>query len=334
MNETKKRRTLRDVAKEAGVSEMTVSRVMRGKGAVSASTRKQVMSAVTRLGYVPNRIAGSLATSRSNQVAVIIPSLRNIVFSQVTSGVTSELGKAGYNGIIGITDYSLSREESLVVSMMSWRPAAVIITNLMHSERTRTILASAPVPVVEIMDASAQPIDMSVGLDHSQAGRVLAEHLLSKGHRRFGYLGWNTNDFAAADRFRAIKARLAEAGLLIEAPECFDEPPDFLAGKEGLRRLLEANPELDAVIFSNDLAAVGGVFHCSEAGLCVPGRLAVAGFSGLQVGRVLPGGLTTIATDRFEIGRLAAKKALDAMSGHRTNPVLDVGFELIKGGTS
>ena len=334
MTEKTRKPTLDDVASAAGVSEMTVSRVLRGKGVVSARTRRHVLKVVEQLGYVPNRVAGSLATSRSNQVAILIPSLHNVVFSQVTSGITLELGKARYNGIVGITDYNLDREEELVVSMMSWRPAAVIITDLAHSERTRNILGNAPVPVVEIMDTSSRPIDMCVGLNHADAGRVLAEHLVTRGYRRFGYLGWHTNDFAASRRFRSIARYLDDSGLPIDAPDIYTEPPDIASGKDGLRMLLNGRPDLDAVIFSNDTAAVGGIYHCMESGIDVPGRLAIAGFSGLQLGQELPRKLTTIRTRRFEIGRSAAQMVLDAMTRRRTDSVLDLGFELIEGNTS
>ena len=334
MTKPAQRTTLRDVADAAGVSEMTVSRVLRGSDAVAKGTRRRVKEAADRLGYVPNRVAGSLATSRSNQVAIVIPSLRNIVYSQVTSGIASELDKTGYNGVVGITDYSLAKEEDIIVSMLSWRPAAVIVANLVHSVRTRNILSSTPVPVVEIMDSSAKPIDMGVGLDHGKAGRVLVDHLLARGYSRFGYLGWNENDFPVAIRFASIRDHLRQRGLTICAPDLFRGPPDFADGKSGLRRLLEESPGLDAVMFSNDTAAVGGVFHCLEVGLDVPRQLAIAGFSGLQIGQVLPKKLTTIRTERFEVGRLAARRALNAMTGYRTEPVLDVGFELVAGDTA
>lgn len=329
-----RRRTLRDVAVEAGVSEMTVSRVLREKPEVSARTRRHVLEVVDRLGYVPNRLAGSLATARSNQVAVILPSLQNYVFSRVMSGISVGLESAGYYGLLGVTDYSLSKEENLVLSMMSWRPAGVIIANLVHSERTRNILGNANVPVVEVMDTSAPPIDMCVGFDHEGAGFAIVDHLYARGYRHCGYLGWNTSGFAASRRYLAIRRRLDEAGLSLVAPEIFSKPPDFMAGKEGLAALLRKHPVLDAVIFSNDIAAAGGVMHCMETGIRLPDHLAIVGFSGLQIGQVLPRKLTTIRTRRLSIGRLAARKLLNALAGQRLEPVLDLGFELVVGDTT
>ena len=249
---------------------MTVSRVLRGRGVVAAGTRRHVEKVVEQLGYVQNRLAGSLATARSNQVAVIIPSLINNVFSQVTAGISQELEKAGYNAVIGISDYDLDKEESLLTSMISWRPAGVIVTNLVHTARTRNILANAAVPVVEMMDTSGEPIDICVGLDHRQAGRALVDHLLSRGYSRFGYLGWNDHDFAAATRYASIRDRLAEAGFNLVAPDIYHQPPDHRAGKDGLRHLYEEHPYLDVVVYSNDTAATGGIVYCIETAFRFP----------------------------------------------------------------
>ncbi len=334
MTYRRRRRTLKDVAEIANVSEMTVSRVLRGTGVVAAGTRAHVQQVVEQLGYVQNHLAGSLATSRSNQVAVIIPSLINNVFPQVLAGITGELEKAGYNAVIGISDYDLGKEESLVASMISWRPAGFIATNLVHTKRTRNILANAGVPVVEMMDISGDPIDICVGLDHRRVGRVLVEHLLRKGYRRFGYLGWNNNDFAAATRYESIRDRLAEDGLDLVAPDLYDQPPDHRDGKEGLAYLLGQHGDLDVVVFSNDTAASGGIIHCLENDIAMPGGIALAGFSGLQLGQIMPRRLTTMRTKRFDIGRLAARSVLNQLVGQAVEKKVDLGFELLEGETA
>lgn len=334
MSKLRRRRTLRDVAEVAAVSEMTVSRVLSGKGVVAKRTRDHVLQVVDGLGYVRNHLAGSLATSRSNQVAVIIPSLVNNVFSQVMAGITEALERAGYNAVVGISDYSLEKEESLVVSMMSWRPAGMIVTNLVHSERTRNILANCSVPVVEMMDTSHEPIDICVGLNHGDAATALVDHLIAKGYCRFGYLGWNDNDFAAATRFSAIRERLTQHGLPLVAPEVFDRPPDFAAGKRSLGELLKAAPDLQVVIYSNDTAAVGGMIYCIENNIAMPDALALAGFSGLQVGQIMPRKLTTIRSKRYDVGRIAARSVINSLAGQKVEKTIDLGFELVEGETA
>lgn len=330
----KRRQTLRQVADAAGVSEMTVSRVLHGSKLVSQRTRAHVLEVVEKMGYVQNHLAGSLATSRSNQVAVIIPSLVNNVFTEVMDGITTELEKAGYHAVIGISNYSLEKEEALLYSMMSWRPAGVIVTNIHHSQKTRNILANSGVPVVEMMNLTKTPIDMCVGFDQRAAARTLAKHLISQGYRRFGYAGWNDEDFAAADRFDEIKTVLSDAGIKILAPDLFSSPPNFADGKEGMRRLLEIAPDLDVIVFSNDTAASGGLIFCIEAGIQIPSDLAVAGFSGLATGQNMPQALTTIATKRHEIGRVSARSILRDLEGANERKINDLKFELAIGQTA
>ena len=325
------RTTLKDVARAAGVSQMTVSRVVRGDTAVSLRTREHVERVIGNMGYVPNKLAGSLAQAYSNQVAVLIPSLVNNVFASVLAGITEELEASGYNPVVGVTEYDLRKEEALLISMMSWRPAAVILANLVHTDRTRSILENTPVPVVEVMDVSGDPIDLGVGLDHEAAATTLADYLMERGYRRFGYLGWQTNDFVAAARFRAFRARLETRGYGLVAPEVYDAPPDMPAGKRGLEMLLSVAPKTEAVAYSNDTAAMGGVNLCLELGMRIPDDLAIAGFSGLRMAQCLPQPLTTIRTRRRDIGKTAARNVLKRLSGTPVERKVDFGFELIKG---
>lgn len=330
----KPRLTQRDVARVAGVSDMTVSRVMRGKGTVSAGTKAHVLKVVEAMGYVQNRLAGSLSQSRSNQIGVVIPSIVNSIFNQVTAGIAEELEKAGYNPVIGISDYDMKREESLVESMMAWRPAGFILTDFVHTERTRNIMINTGIPVVEMMETAGRPIDMCVGFNHAASAKVMAEHLFNKGYRRFGYLGWFDNDYAASTRYRTIRDFLAARDLPLIAPEIFKGSPDIPTGKQALAALLAVHPEVDVVVFSNDAAATGGIFHCQENGIAVPEHLAIAGFSGLRYGQVLPHPLTTIAFRRFEIGRRSARAILNRLVGQEVPQVTDLGFDLIIGASS
>ena len=326
--------TQRDVARAAGVSDMTVSRVMRGKGTVAAGTKAHVLQVVEEMGYVQNRLAGSLSESRSNQIGVIIPSIVNSIFNQVTAGIAEELEKAGYNPVIGVSNYDVEREESLVESMMAWRPAGFVLTDLVHTRRTRNIMVNTGIPVVEIMETGGRPIDMSVGFNHADSARVMVEHLYGKGYRRFGYLGWYDTDFAASTRYRTIRDFLAEKGLPLVAPDVFRESPDIPTGKRALARLLQAHPQVEIVVFSNDAAATGGMMHCLEQGIAVPEELAIAGFSGLRYGQALPRALTTIRFHRFEIGRRAARAILNRLVGQDVPAVTDMGFDLIAGESS
>ncbi|WP_299730494.1 substrate-binding domain-containing protein [uncultured Tateyamaria sp.] len=275
-----------------------------------------------------------MAENRSNQVAVIIPSLTNNIFTEVMTGITSELERVEYHAVVGVSDYDLNKEESLIVSMMSWRPAAIIVSNAVHTERATNILRNTDIPVVEIMSLSAAPIDINIGINHRKAAHDLAQYVISKGYRRFGFLGWNERDIAAAERFSEIQSVIHQHGHEFLPPDPYDSPPNFLRGKEGLKGMLQDNPKLDAVFFPNDTTAIGGMIHCIESGIDIPGDVAIAGFSGLAVGQNMPLRLTTIQTKRFETGQLAASEIIRRLNGRSGIACHDMGYVLLGGQTT
>jgi LacI family gluconate utilization system Gnt-I transcriptional repressor len=175
---------LRDVSEASGVSEMTVSRVLRNRGDVSAVTREKVLESAKALGYVPNKIAGALASQRVNLVAVIIPSMSNMVFPEVMTGISQVLETTELQPVIGITDYLPEKEESVLYEMLSWRPSGVIIAGVEHTDASRKMIENAGIPIVEIMDTDGLAIDSMVGISHRRAGRKMAEAILKHGYQR------------------------------------------------------------------------------------------------------------------------------------------------------
>ena len=300
--------TLRDVSEASGVSEMTVSRVLRNKGDVSEATREKVRAAAKKLGYVPNRIAGSLASSRVNLVAVIIPSLGNMVFPEVLSGISETLAGTGLQPVVGVTDYLPDTEERVLFEMLSWRPSGVIIAGLEHTEASRAMLARAEIPVVEVMDTDGAPIDACVGISHRRAGREMAEAILREGYRRIGFLGTKMPaDHRARKRFEGFTRHLARAGVEIADQEFYSGGSALKKGREMTEAMLRRTPDLDFLYFSNDMIGAGGLLWLLEQGISVPGQIGLAGFNGVELLDGLPCQLATMDACRREIGREAAR---------------------------
>lgn len=327
--------TLTDVARVAGVSEITASRALRNKGPMARETRERVMAAVRTVGYVPNRLAGGLASSGSKLVGVIVPSLTNIVFAEVLRGVHAALADTGFQAVVGVSDYDQAREEQLVGSLLAWKPEAMMITGCDHTLAARAMLEGSGVRVSEIMDIDFEPIDITVGLSHRHAGLDVGRYLIDRGYRRFGYVGhdWDA-DRRARLRYDGLVAALTEANLaLIE--ECrFDGPSSTMAGRATLAKLLGCQPDLDVVVFSNDDMAVGGVFHCLSAGIRLRDDLAVFGFNGLDIGQALPTPLSTVKSNRFLIGSTAIKKLLQHRDRPAEREIVDTGYEILVGATA
>lgn len=300
--------TLRDVSEACGVSEMTVSRVLRNRGDVSDATRKKVLAAAKELGYVPNKIAGALASQRVNLVAVIIPSLSNMVFPEVLAGINQELEGTGLQPVVGVTDYLPEKEEKVLYEMLSWRPSGVIIAGLEHSDAARAMLKAAGIPVVEIMDVDGTPVDAMVGISHRRAGRQMAEAILKAGYRNIGFLGTKMPlDHRARKRFEGFTEALAKGGVEVRDQEFYSGGSALAKGREMTEAMLNRTPDIDFLYYSNDMIGAGGLLYLLDQGIDIPGQIGLAGFNGVELLQGLPRKLATMDACRREIGQKAAQ---------------------------
>ncbi|MCY1128349.1 LacI family DNA-binding transcriptional regulator [Frigidibacter sp. RF13] len=307
-NDPKRTLTLRDVSEASGVSEMTVSRVLRNRGDVSEATRERVLEAARQLGYVPNKIAGALASQRVNLVAVIVPSLSNLVFPEVLSGISEVLEDTGLQPVFGVTNYSGEKEEAVLYEMLSWRPSGVIVAGLEHSPAARAMLENSGIPIVEIMDVDGEAIDSVVGISHKRAGLEMARAIVKAGYKRIGFLGTKMpHDHRARKRLEGFEAGLAEAGIELADREFYSGGSALLKGREMTEAMLARTPDIDFLYYSNDMIGAGGLLWCLEKGLDVPGKIGLAGFNGVDLLDGLPRRLATMDACRREIGRQAAQ---------------------------
>lgn len=172
-----------DVSKLAGVSKMTVSRVLADPALVSEETRQKVMKAIEKLGYVPDRIAGSLSSRRTNFITAILPTLTNSNFADSAQGLANALRAADYQLLIGYTMYDLQEEERVIRTMMERRPDAIVVAGTVHTKMASEVLMRAGIPIVEIWDVPEHPIDHAVGFSNYEVGRTAAKHLISLGFK-------------------------------------------------------------------------------------------------------------------------------------------------------
>ena len=319
MNNVKRPLTLRDVSEAAKVSEMTVSRVLRSSGDVSEATRQKVLNAAKTLGYVPNRIAGALASKQVNLVAVIVPSMSNMVFPEVLTGVTEALNDTELQPVIGITNYETQQEEKILYEMLSWRPSGLIIAGLDHSPASAAMLKNAGIPVVEIMDVDGKPIDSIVGISHRRAGREMAGAILKAGYRAIGFMGTKMPlDLRARKRFEGFTEVLAKHGVEVTDHEFYHGGSALAKGKEMTATMLKRTPELDFLYYSNDMIAAGGLLYLIEQGIKIPDQIGLAGFNALDILDGLPKQVATMDACRYEIGFEAAKIIVNYTKGDTT----------------
>ncbi|WP_029003121.1 LacI family DNA-binding transcriptional regulator [Azorhizobium doebereinerae] len=329
---------MRDVSRLAGVSTMTVSRVFADPATVQADTRARVLAAVEQLGYVPDRVAGSLSSRRTHFIAAILPTLTNVNFADTAHALTEILRPADYQLLIGYSMYHMDEEERLIRAMLPRRPDAVVVASTVHTKAASQLLARSGVPVVEIWDTPAQPLDHAVGFSNYEIGRAAAHHLLALGHRRIGALGpgrdGEARDYRGEDRMKGFAAALREAGVADDLVLHHGEVPvSFEQGRQALVALLARAPDVEAVFAVSDITAWGALMECHRRAIRVPGDLSLMGFGDFDIGRQSVPALTTMGVDARAIGRRTGELLMRLLRGP-SNPAaaserVDVGFRLI-----
>ena len=303
-----------DVARAAGVSKMTVSRVLAG-GSVSPATRARVQQAIDALGYVATAAAGMLSSGRSEFVAALVPSLASSNFADTVRGLTDALAPHGLQLLLGDTDYHLDQEEALVKSLLRHQPRGIALTGRHHSAGTRALLERAGIPIVEMWDLPERPIDRAVGFSNAKASLAMLRHLHERGYRRIGFLcGASELDRRGTDRMRGYVSGIKALGLGEPRVIRLGESPITMShGGPAMAALLEAWPDTDAVMCVSDMSAFGAIMECHRRGLSVPGDIAVAGFGNFEVAWCCHPTITTISVDAYGIGLRTGEVLLDAL---------------------
>lgn len=322
--------TLVDVAKVAGVSPMTVSRALHRPELVSQVTRDKVRKAVRETGYVPNMLAGGLASNKSRLVAIFLPTIANSIFADTVQSLIDRLTVAGYQTLLGLTGYSAEQEEVLLEAVLGRRPDGIVLTGTLHTQSSRLRLLQSGVPVVEAWDLSEDPLDMLVGFSHEKVGQETARHLHRKGYRRFSVV--TISDPRGLRRCNSLIAELKRLGIEDVPMEILAPPATLEVGRDGLRRLLERSQGPDIVVCSSDTVAQGVFAEAASRGINVPGNLAVMGFGDLSSAAQVYPALSTVNVDGAKIGLHIAQALLQRFADPtgRHDPVrVDTGFTLI-----
>ena len=321
--------TLRDVAKLAGVAPITASRAVNTPDQVSPEVLKKVQDAIGRTGYVPNRVAGGLASSRSRLIAAVVPSIVVSVFVETIETLNNTLFEAGYQLMLGQTGYSPEREETLLEAIIGRRPDGIFLTGIMQSSKGRTRLLASGIPVVETWDLTPTPIDMLIGFSHSDIGREVAHFLMAKGRKRFALI--RADDERGIRRATAFQNAVVQRGLPGVVVDNVGSLRTLKSGREALSRILLQAPETDAVFCSSDLIAMGVLTEAMARGIAVPQRLSIVGFGDVPYVADMVPALTTVHINGSDIGRMAADYLIARAEGQPVErPIVDVGFSIVQ----
>jgi LacI family gluconate utilization system Gnt-I transcriptional repressor len=320
---------MEDVAQQAGVSAMTVSRALRRPDSVSPDLRRQVEAAVRASGYVHDLVASALASKHSGMIAVLLPTIASSMFTDTVKGISEVASRHCLQIVLAETNYSLAEEQKVVAALLGRRPDGFVIVGVEHSKQTRVLLERSGLPVVETWDATRRPIDSLVSFSNLEAARAMTAALIHEGYRRIAFVGAREGDRRARMRAEGYRSALAASGFHEPIEFLVDDLTSMAAGAELVPLLLTHQPRPDAVFCLNDVIAAGLILSLQRTGYRVPHDMAVAGFGGFDFARHLNPSLTTVDVPRHELGRLSTELLLGRIARRReTHSVEKIGFEI------
>jgi LacI family transcriptional regulator, galactose operon repressor len=307
--------TIQDVARLAGVSTATVSRVISGRGYVSPASRQQVLAAADELDYVPNGLARGLKTQRSGLIALLVPEIVNSFYTTISRGVEDVANTSGLQVILGNTDESVAKERAYVELMISTRVDGVIIAPAGRTANPLKPLLASGVPTV-LVDRAVAGVPADVVRGDSMAGaQTLTKHLLALGHRRIALINGHRDTSVARDREAGFRAALADAHVeiherLISSGTWFIDDAEARTGV-----ILDANNPPTAIFAANNFMAIGALRALRERGRHVPEDMALVCFDDIPDAAEVDPFLTALAQPAYTMGTLAMQLLLERISG-------------------
>ncbi|MFB7932441.1 MULTISPECIES: LacI family DNA-binding transcriptional regulator [Streptomyces] len=306
----RRRATIHDVARLAGVSRQTVSRAVNDKGEIDPGTKERVLEAARLLDYRPSRFARGLVQKGAVTAGLVIPDLRNPFFPEVAAGVLEAAEQRGWQVVVWDSRIDDARERQALDVLSHQADAVVGYFKDSDEVLTRHL---GGVPLVLLERGPQQTRFAAVGIDASAGVEQGIAHLVQSGHRRIGMLD---GEHGPGARRKAFLEQVRRHGLPVDESWIVLCPEHSVAGGEsGMERLLDARPEITAVFGFNDLIAVGAMRTARRRGRRVPDDLAVLGFDGLSLGELVDPALTTLHIDKRQLGRLAVEQMARLCAG-------------------
>ncbi|TKJ58831.1 LacI family transcriptional regulator [Pseudomonas viridiflava] len=323
------RPTLNEVARLAAVSPITASRALRGVTTVAPELVEKVRAAAQSLGYVANPAARALASSCSQTVVVLVPSLSNQLFIETLEAIQDVLRPRGLDVVIGNYHYSPEEEEKLLRNHLVNRPRGILLTGFDRTPASHQMLEASGIPCVHMMELDPRQGAYSVGFSQEQAGAQAALHLLGRRRTRLAYMAAQL-DTRVLQRGAGFRQVLEDAGLFdAELQVTTPLPSSIGLGGELFARLLDEHPDVDGIFFCNDDLAQGASLEALRLGVAVPQRVSLVGFNDLPGSAHMVPRLTSIRTPRQEVGQRAAQVLLGLLDGVSQQARVDLGFELV-----
>lgn len=310
--------TIKDIAKQAGVSHATVSRALNGNSAISDATTVKIRELASEMGYSPSAAARGLKTNRSSVIGVIVSHLDNPYFSEIVQGIEDEVQGTGYSLFFASSHLNPENEKNIIKAFAEHRVDGVIICSIIVEKEQADTLRQHGMPIVVINRQSPDKFNGSISHDDLDGARQVTRHLLELGHHRIGYLG---NKLAARindQRLSGFQKESAAAGITPDASMiCNCIGGEIENGFTGMNQLLSSPQRPTAVFCFNDLMAIGALKALSDAGIAVPSQMSLVGFDNIEYSAYTQPPLTTFDQPKRDIGIEAARLLLDLIQSEK-----------------
>ena len=313
---TAKEITIYDIAKALEISPATVSRGLKDHPGIRKDTKKRILEAARVMGYQHNTFARSLRIKRTNTIGVVIPRLNSYFMSTVIAGIEKIANTHGYNLIISQSQESTKHEIASVNTMFNSRVDGLLVSLAFETENIDHFnsLLQKNIPLIFFDRIAEHTKCTSIVIDNAKAGYDVTMHLIDQGCKRIVYIGGNLNRNVYADRLKGYRQALDEKGVSFDPALVIINSLNEQAGSEAAQQVLKMNVLPDGIFAANDTSAVACMQELKQAGIKIPGDIAVAGFNNDPISRVIEPNLTTIHYPGLEMGEVAATTLINSLN--------------------
>lgn len=301
--------TIKEIAKEAGVSIATVSIILNKKDKkISEATRQRVLEIVKKYNYIPNAMAGSLVTKRTGIIGLILPDITNPFFPGIARGAEDKASEEGFNIIFCNTDDKLEAEEKYIESLTGRMVDGIIIAHSASAEGISEILERSQIPIVLVdRDLDSKNIIGKVLVDNEEGAYQGTKYLILKGHRKIAFLLGSPNLQLTKDRLMGYQRALLENQISFDETLIKYGQYRSAWGREGTKELIHEQADFDSIFCGNDLIAIGAMKELKINGYQLPDEISVMGFDDIYISELVEPELTTVRQPNYEMGQKAAE---------------------------
>ena len=308
--------TINQVAKMAGVSTATVSRALNKPYTVSEAVKKKIERIIKKIGYIPNAGARSLMLKRTGSIGVIVPTLDNAIFAQGLEEFQRQLSQSGYQMLVASTNYDPEIENQQMRNLLLQGVEGIAMFGSSQKLELIRLLRTRKLPYIHIGTLDTPLNGYAAGFDNKKAIQLGVEYLVQVGHRNFGMIAGKTeNNDRARDRVDGVVELLKRNPISLKKESIIEVPYQIQDARIALKKLLQINPKISAVVCGNDILAIGALLEAQSQGIKIPHQCSILGFDNLELSRHIQPSLSTIHIDAIGMWSKAAHHLMSQING-------------------